>query len=144
MPTMNSPWKVILAFAGVFIAGVLCGGPVFGWIRERQQENRPGFAERTMQRYEKELGLTAAQKEKILPILVRTQKDWRQLRQDNMRSITGLIDHMHEELLAELTPEQRVKMEAMRKEFRSRAERFRGRGLEGDRHRPDGNPSRGP
>jgi hypothetical protein len=142
MPAMNSPWKVILAFVAVFIAGVLCGGPVFGWIREKQQENRPGFAERTMHRFDKELGLTAAQKEKVEPILLRAQQDWRQLRQDNMRGITGLIDRMHEELSAELTPEQRVKLEKVRSEFRARAERFRGRTPESDHRRPDGPPAR--
>jgi hypothetical protein len=124
---MNKPWKVILAFAGVFVAGVICGGPLLDRIRARAEAKRPPFAERTMKRFEKEFNLTAEQKQKIEPILLRAQKDWRQFRQDNMRNLTGVIDRMHVELAAELTPDQRGKLEKISNEFRARAERFRGR-----------------
>src|SRR4051812_38380816 len=134
---MNQPWKVILAFVGVFVAGAICGGPLAGWVIARAQDNRPAFADRTMHRFEKELVLTEAQKEKVFPILTRAQKDWRQLRQDNVRNMMVVIDRMHEELSAELTPEQRVKLEVMRKEFRARAERFRGRVNDRERRRSD-------
>lgn len=124
---MNQPWKVVLAFAAVFVAGLICGGPLLNWAKERRQESRPPFAERTMQRFEKELELTEAQKERIAPILQRTQTDWRQFRQDNMRNLVGVIDRMHADVAAELDPEQRGKLEVISNEFRKRAERFRGR-----------------
>ncbi|HTO02118.1 MAG TPA: hypothetical protein VL069_00385 [Opitutus sp.] len=124
---MNQPWKVVLAFVGVFLAGVICGGPLLDWVRERSDANRPPFAERTMRRFEKELKLTVAQKEKIEPVLLRTQTQWRQFRQENVRNLMGVIDRMHADIEVELTPEQRVKLEAISNEFRSRAERFRGR-----------------
>jgi hypothetical protein len=138
---MNQPWKVILAFLGVFLAGIVCGGPLAGWLRDRQLDNRPAFAERTMERFERELKLTEDQKKRILPILMKTQKEWRQARQENMRSMTAMLDRMHTELAAELNPEQREQLEKMRTEFRSRAERFRGRFMDRDR-RPsaDGPP----
>jgi len=138
---MNTPWKVILAFAGVFVAGAIFGGPFADWIKELRQNNRPPFAERTMARFEKEFELTEAQKEKIMPILVRAQKDWRQLRHDNVRNLTALVDRMHLELSAELTPDQQKKLEGISKEFRSRAERFRGRVLDQERRRDAGGPS---
>jgi hypothetical protein len=124
---MNKPWKVILAFTGVFVAGLVCGGPLLDRLRARAEANRPPFAERTMKRFEKEFHLTEAQKQRIEPILLRAQKDWRQHRQDNMRNLTGVIDRMHVELAAELTPEQRGRLEEISNEFRQRAERFRGR-----------------
>ena len=124
---MNQPWKVILAFGGVFLAGVICGGPLLDWIGERADAKRPPFAERTMRRFENELNLTEVQKEKIEPILLRTQTEWRQFRQENVRNLMGVIDRMHLDVAAELTPEQRVKLEAISNEFRARAERFRGR-----------------
>lgn len=136
---MNKPWKVILAFAGVFVSGVICGGPITGWIRHRQHENRPPFAERTMVRFEKELKLTPAQKEKIQPILVRAQQEWRQSRQENMRNMTGVIDRMHDDLGAELTPEQRSRLEEIRLEFKKRAEDIRGRVSDGP-SRPKSGP----
>jgi hypothetical protein len=124
---MNQPWKVVLAFVAVFVAGLICGGPLLNWAKERLQENRPPFAERTMRRFEKELELTEAQKERITPILQRTQTDWRQFRQDNMRNLVGVIDRMHVDVAAELNPDQRGKLEVISNEFRKRAERFRGR-----------------
>ena len=124
---MNQPWKVILAFAGVFLAGVICGGPLLDWVRERSEAKRPPFAERTMRRFENELNLTEVQKGRIEPILLRTQTQWRQFRQENVRNLMGVIDRMHADIAAELTPEQRTKLEAISNEFRARAERFRGR-----------------
>jgi hypothetical protein len=137
---MNQPWKVILAFAGVFVAGAICGGPLTGWIRERQQENRPPFAERTMRRFEHELKLTDAQKERVMPILLRAQTEWRQARQENVKVLTGVIDRMHTDLSAELSPEQRIRLEEMRKEFKVRAERFRGRVIGPDRRPAESTP----
>lgn len=134
---MNQPWKVVLAFVAVFVAGLVCGGPLLTRVKERQQESRPPFAERTMQRFEKELQLTEAQKERIAPILQRTQTDWRQFRQDNMRNLTGVIDRMHADIAAELNPEQRGKLEEISNEFRQRAERFRGRVRNQERPRSD-------
>lgn len=124
---MNQPWKVILAFVGVFVAGMICGGPLIGWIKAKAEEKRPPFAERTMHRFEHELNLTDTQKERIEPILQRAQADWRRFRQDNMRNLTGVIDRMHAEIASELAPDQRVKLEVISNEFRKRAERFRGR-----------------
>lgn len=125
--SMNKPWKVILVFAGVFLAGVITGGPLLGLLQNYRQERRPAFADRTMVRYERELGITSAQKEKIRPILLRAQDDWRRLRQENVQHLTALVDRMHMEVATELTPEQQTKLEDMRKELRKRTERLRGR-----------------
>jgi hypothetical protein len=130
---MNQPWKVVLAFVAVFVAGLICGGPLLNWVKERHHEKRPPFAERTMRRFVKELELTEAQKERIAPILQRTQTDWRQFRQENMRNLIGVIDRMHADVAAELNPEQRSKLEVISNEFRKRAERFRGRVREEER-----------
>ena len=80
-----------------------------------------------MRRFENELNLTEVQKEKIEPILLRTQTEWRQFRQENVKNLMGVIDRMHLDVAAELTPEQQVKLEVMRKELRERTERLRGR-----------------
>jgi hypothetical protein len=139
---MNQPWKVVLAFSGVFVAGMICGGPLLGTVRERLHERRPPFAERTMRRFEKEFNLTEAQKKSIEPILLRAQKDWRQFRQENMRSLTGVIDRMHAELAAELNPEQRGRLAEITKEFHAQAERFRGRIRDNERRPVDGKSER--
>lgn len=124
---MSQRWKVILAFVGVFVAGAISGQPLTEWYHRRQADRRPPFAERTMVRYERELRLTDAQKEKIRPILIRWQDEWRRRRQEHVRDLTGLIDRMHADVAAELTPDQRQKLEVMRQELRARAEQLRGR-----------------
>lgn len=124
---MNKPWKVILVFVGMFLAGAIFGGPLLGWYRDYRQERRPPFAERTMERYQRELKITAAQEERIRPILLRMQAEWRRLRQENVRNLSAVVDQMHREVAAELTPEQQVRLEEMRKELRLRTERLRGR-----------------
>ena len=80
-----------------------------------------------MQRFVKEFNLTEEQKQKIEPILLRTQRDWRQYRQDNVRNLVGVIDRMHVDVAAELNPEQRGRLTEISNEFRARAESFRGR-----------------
>lgn len=124
---MNKPWKVILVFAGVFLSGVICGGPLLEWYKHQREERRPPFVERTMERYQRELKITAEQEAEIRPILLRVRAKWRQARDENVRTLTEIVDHMHLEVAAELTPEQQVKLEEMRKELRARAERLRGR-----------------
>jgi hypothetical protein len=125
--SLNKPWKVVLVFAGVFLAGVVCGGPLLATIQQYRHDRRPPFIDRTMARYERELGITPEQKERIWPILTRIQKDWRQLKQENVRNLLGVIDRMYTEIGGELTPEQRIKLEKMRDESRERTERLQGR-----------------
>lgn len=124
---MNKPWKVMVAFAGVFVAGMIAGGPLLSRWQAYRYDRRPPWLERTMAHYEHHLRITPAQKEKIMPILLQVQKEWRQQREDNVRVMTSIIDRMHEAVGAELTPEQRQKIEGMRQEMRERAERYRGR-----------------
>ncbi len=95
-----------------------------------------------MHRFERELKLTETQKERVLPILLRAQQEWRQARQDNVKVLTAVIDRMHTDLSAELAPEQQARLEEMRKEFRARAERFRGRPTDPDRRPPANEPAK--
>lgn len=125
--SLNKPWKVVLVFAGVFLAGVVCGGPLLATIQQYRHDRRPPFIDRTMARYERELGITAEQKQRIGPILTRIQKDWRRLKQENVRNLLEVVDRMYTEISSELTPEQRIKLEELRQESRQRTERLQGR-----------------
>ncbi len=134
---MNKSWKVILVFAGVFLAGGLCGSALtFRVIKGPRPEGRPPVRFDIMARLEKGLDLTDAQKEKIRPIVQRTQEETQRLRRENVRDLAAVMDHMHADLKAELTPEQGVKLEEMRKRFRERAERVRGQFRDHDRPPP--------
>jgi Spy/CpxP family protein refolding chaperone len=134
---MNKPWKVILVFIGVFIAGGLCGSALtLRTMKVPRPDGRPPVRFDIMGRLEKGLDLTEAQIEKIRPIVQRTQEETQRLRRENVRDLAAVMDRMHADLAAELTPEQRVKLEEMRKRFRERAERVRGQFRDRDRPPP--------
>ena len=132
---MNQRWKVILIFVGVFLAGAICGGPVAArLLRPPRPDWRPGGMRlQVMERLEKELTLTEAQKERVRPLVLRAQEETQHMRRENIRNIAIVMDRMHADIAAELTPAQRIKLEEMRKRFRERAERVRGEFREQDR-----------
>jgi Spy/CpxP family protein refolding chaperone len=124
---MNKPWKVILVFLGVFVAGGLCGAALgIRFFHGPPPGARGPVRLDIMERLDKGLKLTSEQKEKIKPIVQRTQEETQRLRRENVRELAAVMDRMHTEVAAELTPEQRTKLEDMRKRFRERAERVRG------------------
>jgi Spy/CpxP family protein refolding chaperone len=142
---MEKSWKIILAFAGVFLAGAVCGGLVMqraGNIFRPAGRFAPaeGFWPQMLQRLAARLDLTPEQREKIRPILRRTQEEVQTLRRAQFAGVGRAMERMHAEIDALLTPEQRVKLEELRSRFRERVERER-RELRGGQ-RPPGPPPR--
>ena len=78
-----------------------------------------------MDRFTKQLDLTPVQQEKIRPILLQAQQETQRLRKDNMKAIMEVMDRTHAAVAAELTPEQRVKQDAMRKHFQEHWDKVR-------------------
>ena len=136
---MDKPWKVVLAFLGVFVAGIFSGamlGVRFGRHLMPPGNHAPGgqnFGPQVMKRFEEQLELTPEQTTQIGPIVERTQVEVQRLRKENVREMTKVMDQMHTEVSAILTPEQRVKLEELRKKFRERSERLRREFHNGDR-----------
>ncbi|MEO7600546.1 MAG: hypothetical protein ABIV50_16555 [Opitutus sp.] len=123
---MNQRLKVILILVGVFIAGAVCGGPIaLRFMRPPRPEWNRGARPQVMDRLTKDLQLTEAQTEKIRPIVSRAQEEMQHFRRESIRNIATVMDRMHTDVAAELTPEQRLKLEETRKRFRDRAERVR-------------------
>lgn len=147
---MNKPWKVILAFLGVFLAGAVFGGFLSMRVARRFMENpplrepgQPGgqFSPQVLKRLSERLDLTPAQEEKIRPILKQTEEEMRRLRQSGFRETIAVAERMHEQVAALLTPEQKTKLDAMRLEMRERWSKDRMRRW-GDRpFRPPGDHS---
>lgn len=126
---MNRPWKVILAFALVFVAGAIFGGALAPrWLRlDFDLQNRPPFTERVMKRLDEELHLTDAQRASILPIVERMAEETQRMRRDGAQTYRTVMDGYNAEIALQLTPEQRTKLEEMRKRFRERVDRVRQR-----------------
>lgn len=148
---MEKPWKVVVAFVGVFIAGAVFGG--FFALRVNQRDVRPRFSQailssppaavgqtqapssgnrpktplpqlqlpaamavqapQLMRRYVERLDLTAEQRDKVNPLLVRAAEDIRRQQQTNLRETAIIIQHLQEDLAKELTPVQRVRLDEM-------------------------------
>ena len=126
---MEKPWKVILAFAGVFVAGAIFGGALAPrWFGPRRPMHRgQAFELHLMDRLTRELALTPEQQKKIAPIVSRAEAETRRLRRESVQSFRAVMEKANTEIAAELTPEQRTKMDEMQRRFRERLERFRAR-----------------
>lgn len=131
LPDMDKTWKVILAFAGVFIAGGICGGLLEHRMdRMARAGNRPvlnqNFWPQLMQRLVGRLDLTPEQRQKIQLIVRHSQVEAQKQRRDHVGNIVRIMDQMHVEISSLLLPAQRVKLEELRARFRERIERERG------------------
>lgn len=112
---MEKPWKVIVAFVGVFIAGAIFGG--FFSLRSARRAPQPvvqmpppqqpkvqvagpqvgsvampvrssPITPQIMRGLTKELKLTGDQREKVLPIVSRAGEDFQRLREEEARQRT--------------------------------------------------------
>lgn len=134
---MDKPWKVILAFIGIFIAGSVFGGffalRIGGRMLQMQaphqapagkggpmaqprgsnQIPQPLQAAQLMRRYSERLDLTTEQKERIGPVIQRAAEDLRRQQQTNFRETNILVQRLQEDVAKVLRPEQRVRLEKM-------------------------------
>ncbi len=145
-------WKVVLVFVGVFAAGVVTGA-AWSWRfggpgrEERPRWAGPGFGGRILERMSEELELTAEQKAELEPIIQRSEEELQMLRRGQLQEVSKIMDRVHGEVAAVLTPDQRTKLEEMRERFRQRAEKMRGefrREWRGGKGFGDGPPDLGP
>lgn len=117
-------WKLAIGFVLVFIAGG-AAGLFFGATRTAhffmEGPHRPGFlAERMRERLRWQLHLTNDQVAKISPIIDKTATQLEQIRTESSRRVHETFTEAHREMAAELTPEQRTKLQ----EIQARQHRF--------------------
>ncbi|HWA88225.1 MAG TPA: hypothetical protein VG710_18505 [Opitutus sp.] len=126
---MEKPWKVIVAFIGVFVAGGIFGAALtLRWAEHAHRGHRPAIPElHMMDRLNSELSLTPDQQKRIAPIVSRAETETRRLRRESVQSFRAVMEQANVQIAAELTPEQRTKLDDMRKRFRERIERLRAR-----------------
>ncbi len=136
---MVKPWKVILAFLGVFLAGAVCGVAVAPQIWHLWHPRPPSPSERMrispglpnavrtsmLDRLAKQLELTDEQKQKIEPIAKKLETDTRQMRREGIQKFRATMEKFDADITSLLTPEQREKFEQSRKKQRERIDKFR-------------------
>ena len=124
---MDKPWKVILAFTGIFVAGILVGGMlVLGWGKNTAQRSPMGeqFGPQLMQRLVTQLDLTPEQQTKVKPIVDQATEELRQLRHSTQRTTAGVLVRLQGDISAVLNPEQKTKFDAQVGQARERIRHF--------------------
>lgn len=144
---MNKPWKVILAFTGIFLAGFLVGGLVTLRMGKNFTQRLPmsdQFGPQLMKRLVSQLELTPEQQEKMKPIVDQAAEELRDQRRSTQRSSAAVLVRMQGDISALLTPAQKTKFDELTAQQRDRFKRFmdeRGRRQKG---RPPGMDDRPP
>lgn len=146
---MDRPWKVILAFVGVFIAGAVFGG--FFTLRSAGKAPTAGrsksavvppsksgsaasqavqssalatrVAQQVMRQLTQRLSPTPEQQKAIRPIVSRASEDIQRMQREHLADTTRTTERMYADLAPILTPEQRVKLQQMREEMQERVRR---------------------
>lgn len=134
---MDKPWKVVTAFVGVFVAGLLVGGLVTLRVVKAQAPQRMAAADQygpfLMKRLVNRLELTPEQQTKIKPLVDRAAGELHQVRRKAWTESQAILERIDKEITAELTPAQRATFEKLQNEQRERIRRFR----EGRRNNTD-------
>ncbi len=128
---MNKPWKVILAFVSVFLAGAIFGGLLLMRFNPRggsppkrpnASANQPppggGAMPSLLRNLMARLDLTQEQKAKILPVVDRAEEELRKVRQDSFHESGLILKRLYDDLNSDLTPEQRKKLEKIQERQR--------------------------
>jgi Spy/CpxP family protein refolding chaperone len=114
-------WKLIAGFILVFIAGVISGAFVGGLYAQHHffalhQPEQIGA--RLKDRLRAELSLTPDQVAKISPIIDNTAAQLRQIRRETAGRVHEVMAESHRQMAANLTDEQRQKLEQIEQRHR--------------------------
>lgn len=136
---MNKPWKVVLVFVGIFLAGAIAGG--FGSLRFlkgywQSRLNSENFAGAHLRRLTENLSLTDVQQERVRPIVHQAADELRKV----WREAESITQRMDSAVQRELTPEQRVAFEEMQKRRKERFRQMEERVKRGGERPPPGQP----
>ena len=114
-------WKLIVGFILVFVAGGISGGFLgglyarhlfFGFHHPEQ------IGARMKERLRTELNLTPEQVAKISPIIDKTAVQLREIRRETGRRVHETISESHGQMAANLTDEQRQKLQQIEERHR--------------------------
>lgn len=122
---MNIHWKQV--FAGLLI-GFIAGGLAFGNFRTAcfpKHGPHKDMKAHIMKRFDKNLHLTAEQKEKISTIFDETHPKMMALHEEMHPKFEAVRSEASQKIREVLTPDQQVKFEKMEAKWQERMKRFR-------------------
>jgi Spy/CpxP family protein refolding chaperone len=130
---MDKNWKVILAFAGVFLAGAVTGASVSTlWMHKTPPKPPAADLRASIEQYvrgqfatmTRKLDLTPEQHEQLRPALQHASEDFRTIRRNERQETVRILEKLHGEIVQVLTPEQQERFEKLRAQQRERIQRF--------------------
>jgi Spy/CpxP family protein refolding chaperone len=137
-------WKIILTMLAIFVAGTVTGSMVTVRVIKSVIEKRAApdhWAAGMMREYQHRLELTPEQLPKVRAIVERAGGDLRKVRGTVGAEIAQVVRTAQEDVARELTPEQLVKFDDLRREQR---QRFLERMTNGPQPPPKGKRPPGP
>jgi Spy/CpxP family protein refolding chaperone len=114
-------WKLVAGFLLVFVAGGIAGAALGGLYARHLffEIHRPGsVGDRMKERLRTELSLTPEQVTKVSPIVDKTAAQLREIRRDTGRRVHEIMTEAHKEIAANLTDEQRQKLQQIEERHR--------------------------
>ncbi len=117
-------WKLVLAFALIFLAGGVCG--FFAAVHSRTLFRRPppgSIAAHMKEHLRRELRLTPQQVEQVSPIVERATAQLDEKRERTSREIREIFEQTHRDIAPLLTPEQRTRLLRLEQRHREIARR---------------------
>jgi Spy/CpxP family protein refolding chaperone len=111
-------WKLIAGFALVFLAGGVTGGFVAAKTTRHylfSASHHGVAAQRMRERLRTQLNLTPEQMAKVSPVLEKAAVQLEDIRKDSARRVRGAFADAHRQIANDLTPEQRAKLEQLRR-----------------------------
>lgn len=114
-------WKLVAGFLLVFVAGGITGAALGGLYARHLffEFHRPGrVGDRMKERLRAELSLTPEQVARVSPIVDKTAAKLQEIRRDTGRRVHEIMDEAHKEIAANLTDEQRQKLQQIEEQHR--------------------------
>jgi Spy/CpxP family protein refolding chaperone len=114
-------WKLIAGFVLVFVAGGITGAAVGGMYARRHffaLHHPERIGTRMKERLRTELNLTPEQLTKISPIIDKTAVQLREIRRETGRRVHQTMADAHQQIAANLTDEQRDKLQQIEQQHR--------------------------
>ncbi len=110
-------WRFVVALIVVFFAGVACGvmGAAHHAHHAFMARHRMQFGDRMREHLRRQLQLTPEQYSQVVPIIDATSKQLELIREETRTRVAQTMDESHEKIAPLLTPEQRTRLEQMRR-----------------------------
>jgi len=147
---MTKPWQILLVLVVIFAAGGVSGGLVAYHIARHGAVRLPPppdvWVARDIQRFGERLALTPAQEEKLKPIVRSNVEELTKLRRQSMRATHDILENLENQIMAELTPEQKASFQEFvqkRREAWRKMQEMRGTPAHPGREHPPGPPPGG-